>query len=686
MNEKRLDIQGIRGVAIILVLLCHFFPNQFLIGYIGVDIFFVLSGFLIALLLHRTSTIGFATIVDFYHRRIKRIIPLYFLAISVTVAAMHIFLPTYYRVVNADYAKAAFFLIANMKNNNMEMSYIYTTQKVENFFMHYWSLSVEMQWYLFAPLLILLQKALTTYNRLFFSAVAAVSFYNFVVSDSRVAFFSTSCRLWQFTCGIIAFLFTHENLQEKQSEAENEQEENIKLDVSNDFLLSSESTEKSEISRRNLSPMLLLMLIGPLVIPYANDHLLRVHPTAFTMLLLIVGHREKISLLCNPLLVHIGDISYVLYLVHWPIYKFTHYWWSETLCAPIGFLLSFFVADLVCRYIEKPYMSWERPRIYFLLVATCLCTAVLVYIPPSSPYPFPNAEFNYTGVNVSDASWNHTLMQLLTYHESVRWPANERNLVIPGCKYNKKFAASATEPFGFCEHEPGSGNLTTLVIGNSFACNQADMVHSAFKRIYSNFYVLCLMICEVLSKTDDALCKTRVNYIEIVEELKPNLVFILDRKVVTKEVNDTKAFDNDYVFMQHLYNLASIEHVADKVFILDALPSCRLSCCTMALDFMMKGNKPLRDIGSWLILNDDKPARMRHKELRKRCKKCELIDYLPALLDDDGVYRGYDPDTNLMYVDEVNHLNIFAKQRLQPLFDSLAERVEAGLISLGLKG
>ncbi|VDL78010.1 unnamed protein product [Nippostrongylus brasiliensis] len=69
MIGKRYDIQGIRGVAIILVLLCHFFPNQFLIGYIGVDIFFVLSGFLVAMLLHRTSIISFTTIVDFYYRR-----------------------------------------------------------------------------------------------------------------------------------------------------------------------------------------------------------------------------------------------------------------------------------------------------------------------------------------------------------------------------------------------------------------------------------------------------------------------------------------------------------------------------------------------------------------------------------------------------------------------------------------
>ncbi|VDL71993.1 unnamed protein product [Nippostrongylus brasiliensis] len=297
MNEKRLDIQGIRGVAIILVLLCHFFPNQFPIGYIGVDIFFVLSGFLIALLLHRTSTISFATIVDFYYRRIKRIIPLYFLTISVTVIAMHITFPSYFRTINADFAKGAFFLTANIENTNVEMGYFYTMQKVENLFMHCWSLSVEMQWYLLAPFLILLQKALTNHNRLFFLAVAAVSFYNFTATDSKEAFFSVWCRLWQFAFGIIAFLFTH-----------------------------------------------------------------------------------KISFLCNPFLVYIGNISYALYLVHWPIYKFIKYWWPGVLGA---------------------------------------------------------------------------LMQSLTYHESVRWYANYRNTLMPGCKYSKRYTPSAVEPFGFCEHEKG---------------------------------------------------------------------------------------------------------------------------------------------------------------------------------------------------------------------------------------
>ncbi|WKY13957.1 hypothetical protein Q1695_004638 [Nippostrongylus brasiliensis] len=669
MNKKRSDIQGIRGVAIILVLLCHFFPDQFIIGYIGVDIFFVLSGFLVAMLLHRTSTISFATVVDFYYRRIKRIIPLYFLTISVSVIAMHIFLPSYFRIINADFAKRAFFLIANIKKTNLEMDYAFTLLRVENLFLHCWSLSAEMQWYLLAPFLILLQKILTKYNRMFFLAIAAISFYNFAINDIKVAFFSISCRMWQFACGIIAFLFTHK----EQSEEKEKQEESTIKDI---------TRFPDNFYRKNLNTMLFLVFINPLIIPYANEHLLRVHSTAFTMLLLVIGHREKVTLLCHPFLVYIGDISYALYLVHWPIYTFTKFWWSGILGAPIGFLLSIVAADLVCKYIEKPYMSWERPRICFLLACSCLFTAILVHLPPTSPYPFPDAEFDYTGVNVSDASWNHTLMQSLAYHESVRWEAIRKNLATPGCKYSSKFIGSNIAPFGLCELEPGNGNLTTLVVGNSFACNQADMVHNAFKRLYSNFYVFCLDTCEVLSITDDELCKTRVDYIDIIKDLQPNLVFILDRKIAVKKVNDTKAFNNDFVFMQHLYNLVSIEQVADKVFILEPLPSCELSCGTLALDFMMKGNRPLRGIGSWLISKDDKFARMRHKELRKRCRKCEFIDYLPVLKNDDGVYRGYDRETNIMYLDESNHLNKFGKQRVQPLFDRLAKRVEAELIGM----
>ncbi|WKY13969.1 hypothetical protein Q1695_004642 [Nippostrongylus brasiliensis] len=477
-------------------------------------------------------------------------------------------------------------------------------------------------------------------------------------------FYNVFCRLWQFACGIIAYCFVH-----KQKHGGYEKESYINDGGSN--------SEEDNKHSKNMETILVMVFLGPLFIPFYNEQLLRVHAVATTMVLLIYGDRHKIEFLCHPFIVYIGDISYVLYLIHWPIYILARYAWSESFGAPVALILSFPAAALICKYFEKPYMEWKPLHISLLLTATGFLTAFLVHRPVSSDYSFPNADFNYTGVNVSDASWNHTLMQQLAYHESVRWETTMKNLATPGCKYSTRFVGSNIEPFGLCELEHGTGNLSVLVIGNSFACNQADMVYRAFKRISSTFHVFCLNGCEVLSTTPEEKCKVKVNYEEIYEQLKPNLLFVLDRSFEAKtRVIDCHACNSDTLYMQQLYNLVLMENYADKVFILEAMPSCELSCATLALDFMVTRNKPLREMGTFLITKDDEYARIRHEELRKRCRKCELIDYVPALSDKDGVYRGYDPETNIMYLDESNHLNKFGKERLQPLFDDLAERTE----------
>ncbi|VDO81806.1 unnamed protein product [Heligmosomoides polygyrus] len=169
------------------------------------------------------------------------------------------------------------------------------------------------------------------------------------------------------------------------------------------------------------------------------------------------------------------------------------------------------------------------------------------------------------------------------------------------------------------------------------------------------------------------MCKVRVNYTEIVEKLRPNVVFILDRHLLGKR---RLTEDPDVIFLQQMYNLMNIERLTDKVFILQPLPSCVLSCVTTALDFMIWKKKPLRDIGTKLIVVDDAVARKRLEELRRRCTKCELIDYLPALVNKDGIYRGYDNETNLLYLDNDNHLSRFGKERVQPIFDEIASRLQ----------
>lgn len=59
-----------------------------------------------------------------------------------------------------------------------------------------------------------------------------------------------------------------------------------------------------------------------------------------------------------------------------------------------------------------------------------------------------------------------------------------------------------------------------------------------------------------------------------------------------------------------------------------------------------------------------------------RCKKCEIIDYMPVLVDDYGHYLGYDPKTNLLFLDGINHFNRFGKERIQIVYDRLAEEFE----------
>jgi peptidoglycan/LPS O-acetylase OafA/YrhL len=90
----RLDIQGLRALAVTAVLLFHLWDKVFPLGYLGVDVFFVISGFLMCSILSRKSPISFSVVQDFYFRRIKRIVPLYlFVIVCVLVAGMFLLAP-----------------------------------------------------------------------------------------------------------------------------------------------------------------------------------------------------------------------------------------------------------------------------------------------------------------------------------------------------------------------------------------------------------------------------------------------------------------------------------------------------------------------------------------------------------------------------------------------------------------
>lgn len=211
----RLDIQGLRAVAVFLVVLNHLFgwPRG---GFVGVDVFFVISGFLITgLLLREGERTGKVSIADFYRRRARRILPVALLVLAVTVTASYVLLLTSrYENVLVDAGWALVFLV-NWHLASTGTDYFQSSLPPSPL-QHYWSLAVEEQFYVVWPLLVGL-VALTVGARLGHrafratlasTAVAAIVLpFVWAVHQSAdqptVAYFSTLTRVWELGAGAL---------------------------------------------------------------------------------------------------------------------------------------------------------------------------------------------------------------------------------------------------------------------------------------------------------------------------------------------------------------------------------------------------------------------------------------------------------------------------------------------------
>jgi peptidoglycan/LPS O-acetylase OafA/YrhL len=202
----RPDLEGLRGVAIVLVLLCHVRIPGAEAGFVGVDVFFVLSGFLITGLLvnerERTGRIGLG---PFYARRARRILPAAVLVLAATLLAAPLILsPLDLRRI-ADDGRAASLSLANIRYAVDATDYFAPVDASP--MLHFWSLAVEEQFYLLWPIL-LLTVARIGRPRLVMAALAmAVLVGSFVLSigmtdvSSALAYFSLPTRAWQLAAG-----------------------------------------------------------------------------------------------------------------------------------------------------------------------------------------------------------------------------------------------------------------------------------------------------------------------------------------------------------------------------------------------------------------------------------------------------------------------------------------------------
>ncbi|MBO0730332.1 MAG: acyltransferase, partial [Acidimicrobiaceae bacterium] len=207
----RADIEGLRAVAVLAVVLYHAHVGILRGGYVGVDVFFVISGFLITDLLWRevasTRRVSFAA---FYARRVRRLLPAAVLVLIVTMAAAARWMPPLQVSSVWKDGLACALYVGNYRFAVQSTNYL-SASAPPSPFQHYWSLGVEEQFYLLWPLLLVVaagvllrRRPSRQYAAVGLAAIAAASFVASLIltkADEPWAFFSLPTRAWELAAG-----------------------------------------------------------------------------------------------------------------------------------------------------------------------------------------------------------------------------------------------------------------------------------------------------------------------------------------------------------------------------------------------------------------------------------------------------------------------------------------------------
>ncbi len=211
-SNFRTDIEGLRGIAILVVVLFHCGVPIFNGGFVGVDVFFVLSGYLITgILVAEAKKPSGVSVLQFYARRVRRLLPASCFSLLITLLVGAVFLSPNELLVAGRAARASSLYASNIFFALNAQDYFAADVRT-NPFLHTWSLAVEEQFYLFWPLLVMMGLQLFRSKKLLLLLLSAVAVLSFVASiwftthSKAFAFYGLPTRAWEFTIGGVGTL------------------------------------------------------------------------------------------------------------------------------------------------------------------------------------------------------------------------------------------------------------------------------------------------------------------------------------------------------------------------------------------------------------------------------------------------------------------------------------------------
>lgn len=374
----RADIDGIRAIAVLAIIFYHADIKFFTGGFVGVDIFFVISGYLITTIILREISENKFSLVQFYERRIRRIFPALFTVLAATLLVSGIFFDANEFQEFGKSLAASILFVSNILFWT-QSGYFDAPSSLKPL-LHIWSLAVEEQFYIFIPLLLLfltryLQPKLTLTLLGITLASFALNLYN-LNHDSSGAFYLAHMRAWELLIGSLLAI-------------------KVMPKITNLYI-------------HNLLGLLGLAMLATPIFLYTNatpfPGIAAVIPTLGTALIIYSGVENKTftrHILSFEPLVFIGQISYSLYLWHWPMIVFAKYYTIielKSLEIAIVLLAIFILSVLSWQFIEKPI----REKIFFkdhriftyagIVMILSITVGVIIYLKQGFPGRFSSRQ------------------------------------------------------------------------------------------------------------------------------------------------------------------------------------------------------------------------------------------------------------------------------------------------------
>jgi peptidoglycan/LPS O-acetylase OafA/YrhL len=346
---KRLDIQGLRALAVVLVVLFHLWPNRLTGGYVGVDVFFVISGFLItAHLLGEVERTGTVSLSHFWARRVRRLLPAALTVLAAALIGAFLIVPKSMLQQALSEIAASAVYAQNWLLASDSIDYL-AAENNPSLVQHYWSLSVEEQFYLIWPVLILAalwaarrwrrdgtgnRRAILMALIVVFGASLVFSIYATAASEAS-AYFITPTRAWEFAAGaLIAFLPAWRLVYARNSAA-------LHLLLGwGGILLIGFTAVTFDADTAFPGYLALLPVAGAVMILCAGEH----------------DSRWSTSRLFNlPPVQVVGDLSYSIYLWHWPLVVLFPFVFNTELNMPGR--LAIIVASVALAWLTKKFIE-----------------------------------------------------------------------------------------------------------------------------------------------------------------------------------------------------------------------------------------------------------------------------------------------------------------------------------------